>query len=531
MRCVMRSTLHLSILLAWLAACAPQPEAMDICDEAARHQEECTSQFLTPPICDDDAADAAAWILSLDCDELAQLGQSQGKADGAFCDWFGLGCTTDESIFHGPGCDTDVDCASGFCAENHCFEGVGSEEFATALDELTGTREVGGNYTHLLAGNAETYAMRRELIESAKDSIHVTSLLIDDDYYGYETARLLTAAAARGVEVRVIVDATTQYTFGDYDVLAGLAEAGGQVLPFNPITEWASLRWSIDVNANQRLHEKVLIVDGRYAIIGGRNWGDDYFLPDRWRDTDIYLEGPVVAETQRLFLQNWTQFGDWEAMAGCPQADNYGFYCPSAADASLVDDPAYFPDSGNPGSALGRVVYNDPRSQDSPHGYISTVALVRAARSSIKITNSYFVPPRRLRRHLEDAARRGVHVVVVTNSKESTDADYMYYASLNYYEELITAGVEIRHYRGTETMHAKSMIIDDEVAEVGSYNLDPRSAASNSEAFVIIRGAADVAESVSQFAVDKAYSDAADYDISFGEWLMAKAFRIAEPLL
>ncbi len=135
----------LALALAALGACAPDPGATDICEEAARHQEECTGAYLTPPICDENAADAAEWILSLDCDELAGLGQSQGKADGAFCDWFGFGCTPDEDIFRGPACDTDAECGAGFCAASHCFDGVDSQEFEAVLDELTGTREVGGN--------------------------------------------------------------------------------------------------------------------------------------------------------------------------------------------------------------------------------------------------------------------------------------------------------------------------------------------------------------------------------------------------
>ncbi len=518
-------------LAAFLLSCAPQADATDVCEQAARHQEECTGDYQTPPICDQDAAAAAEWLLGLSCDQLNQLGAGDGKADGAFCDWFGFGCTEDEDIFSGPACDIDADCGIGFCAENHCFAGVDSAEFAAVLDQLTGSREVGGNTTQLLIDNSDTFALRRMLIESAEHSIHITSFLIDDDELGYETTRLLADAAARGVEVRVIVDATTQYTFGDYDVFDVLVAAGGEVLPYNPITEWASLRWSIDLYANQRLHEKMLIVDGTHATIGGRNWGDDYLLSERWRDTDVYLAGPVVAEMQQLFLGLWTQFGTWEEMAGCPQQQAYGFYCPDPSRPALADDPSYFPTSAMPGDARGRIIYNDPRAQASPHGYISTVAMVRAARSSIKITNSYFVPPRRLRKHLKAAARRGVEVVVVTNSLESTDAYYMYYASLNYYEELISAGVEIRQYRGTETMHAKSMIIDDAVAVVGSYNLDPRSAASNSEAFVVIRGAAHIAESVTQFAIDKAYTDVADYDFSLADWLKAKAFRIVEPLL
>ncbi len=517
-----------------LSACAPEPlvPPTDLCEQAARHREACTGDYVTPPICDEDTEAAAEYMLELDCSQIEQLGAGQGKADGAFCDWFGWGCTADEDIFDGPSCSRDSDCfGSAYCVERHCFGGIGSDDLTAILDGLTGSRETGGNFTHHLVDNVETYELRRMLMQSAAHSIHLSALVIHDDETGYETAGILADAAQRGVEVRIIVDATTQYLFADYDVLDQIAAAGGEVIPYNPITEWAWLRWQVDLNANQRLHEKLLVVDGVHAVVGGRNVGDDYLQPNRWRDSDVYIAGPVVEETQYLFLSLWDQFGGWEQLAGCPQQDDYGYYCPRG-ELPLAGDAAYYPGTGTPGTARARIVSSDPRLQDSPHGYISTIALVRAARRSIKITNSYFVPPRRLRKHLKAAARRGVDVVVVTNSLESTDAWYMYYASLNYYEELIKAGVQIRQYRGTETMHAKTMVVDDTLALIGSYNLDPRSATSNSEAMVLVRDGAAVAESVAVFDIDSAYADEAHYeDISWADWLKAKAFRLPEPLM
>jgi len=527
---ICNGVLAAAVLTVITGGCGPETMAGDVCDEAARHIEECTGDYQTPPICDDAAAAAAADLVDMSCDDLEQR-ERLGKADGAFCDWFGWGCTPDEAIFTGPSCDSDRDCSGGaYCVESHCFAGVDSAEMDGILDGLTGWSATGGNYTHLLVDNSESRELRRAMIESAEQSIHFTALLIEDDEQGYEFASMLKAAVARGVEVRVVVDATTSYFFGDYAMLEDLAAAGVEVLPYNPVTEWAWLRFRIDLSANKRLHEKLLIVDGAEAIVSGRNVGDDYLLPEHWRDTGVYVTGPAVREVQALFLGIWDQFSAWEALAGCPQRDSRGFYCP-ADGQPLAADARYYPELDSVGTARVRPVYSDPRSQTTPHGYATTIALVRAARHSIEITNSYFVPPRRLRKHLKAAAARGVKVVVITNSKGSTDATHMYYASLNYYEELIRAGVEIRQYRGTETMHAKTMLIDDELALVGSYNLDPRSATSNSEASVIIDRGAAVDELDAAFEIDKAYTDVADYDIPIGEMLKARAFRLVEPLL
>lgn len=309
-----------------------------------------------------------------------------------------------------------------------------------------------------------------------------------------------------------------------------MRDAGVEIIPYNPVVEWATLRWKVGINANQRLHEKLLIVDGAEVVMGGRNVGADYLLDGKWRDTDVYLAGPGVADVQRLFLGIWDELSAWERLAGCPQQASHGFYCP-AETAPLVDDARFYPALEALGTARTRPVYSNPRAQKTPHGYLTLLNLVRAARRSIAITNSYFVPPRRLRKHLKAAAARGVKVTVLTNSKQSTDAWWMYYASLNYDEELIKAGIEIRQYRGTETLHAKTALIDDTVAVIGSYSLDPRSAASNSESLLLVREGAAVDELRRAFATDSAFSDVASWRVGVGEMLKSKAFRITEPLL
>jgi phosphatidylserine/phosphatidylglycerophosphate/cardiolipin synthase-like enzyme len=229
-----------------------------------------------------------------------------------------------------------------------------------------------------------------------------------------------------------------------------------------------------------------------------------------------------------MFMGIWDQFAGWEREAGCPQQEKFGFACPLQA---IAQDAAYTPAQTAVASARTRPVYSDPRSQKTPLGYLAVLNLVRTAQHTIYIANSYFVPPRRLRKHLKAAAARGVKVVVVTNSLQSTDAWWMYYASLNYYKELLGAGIEVYQYRGTETMHSKTMLVDGKLAVIGSYNLDPRSAASNSESLVTVRDGAAVNELAADFNAMLQYSDRASADISATDWLKAKAFRLVEPLL
>src|SRR5262245_12830257 len=146
-----------------LTACAEQPEALDVCDRAAEHRAACVGEYVTPPVCDADAEQAADYLLSLSCDEINHLG-ADGKADGAFCDWLGAGCTADEPILTGSACTSNASCATGSsCLEGHCFANNGSE-LAAIMDRWTHTAETLGSTTQLLDQNSEARTVRNQLM-------------------------------------------------------------------------------------------------------------------------------------------------------------------------------------------------------------------------------------------------------------------------------------------------------------------------------------------------------------------------------
>lgn len=507
-----------------------QESDTDVCEEAARHQEKCLGEYFTPPICDDSAAANAREMLKVSCDEFDAEFSSAGKADGAFCDWFNVGCTPDEPLFGGPMCASDSDCESGsFCVESQCFAGVESDEFSGIMELFTGTPEESGSLTQVLDNNEETRALRRTLVEQAEDTIHFSAFIIENDEVGQEMAELFADAAQRGVRVRVLIDATTQWAEAKYRFLEIMRDAGVEILPYNAITEWAGLRLSLPITPNDRLHEKMLIVDGQRAIMGGRNVGGSYLNEGRWRDVDVYIEGPGVAGVQRLFAESWDKNAAWEVDSDCSNQSAYGFYCPQGE--VLSGDESLFLTGDAVSTSQTRTVFSDPASQETPSGYFTVLALVRSARESITISNAYFIPPQRLRKHLKAAARRGVDVTVITNSNSSTDAWWTYYAGLNFYKELIEAGVEIREYRGTETLHSKILMVDDKVSVIGSYNLDPRSAVDNTESMMLIRDGEAVQELRKTLVEDIDFSDVASKDIPFSELAKARSLRIVEPFL
>jgi putative cardiolipin synthase len=137
-------------------------------------------------------------------------------------------------------------------------------------------------------------------------------------------------------------------------------------------------------------------------------------------------------------------------------------------------------------------------------------------------------PPRRLRKHLRAAADRGVDVTIITNSKESNNFVATYYAGLNYYRELIEAGIDIYEYDGPETLHAKTMLVDGELEVVGSYNLDPRSAVEHSEAMVLLRDARAIEQLKKATDTMLGNASKASSRISQVERIKANAHRVAE---
>ena len=509
-------------------AVGSRPAGVDACEEAALHRETCTGEYITPPVCDDGAKLQAKELLAASCDEIAARQSAGGKGDGAFCDWFGVGCTSDSSIFRGPQCETDRDCSGDrTCAEGHCFEGVGSPEFADAFDRNTGSTEVAGDAVRLLVDNDTTRELREAMVDRAEHSIHFTTLSVLGGRVSRDMVAQFAEAEERGVEVRVVVDAVAQDRFAGYELLEDMADAGVDVLAFNPIGGWATLRLGLGLNLNNRLHEKMLIVDGEEAIVGGRNTGGAFLHSGRAFDLDVHVEGPGVAEIQRMFLELWDKNAAWEREAGCPGESERGFHCP-ASGRSLQDDPSYYPEQSAAGTARTRTIYSEPYTEDPSDGYFTYNSLVRGARESITIAAGYFVPPRRLRNHLREAAERGVEVRVLKNSLRSTWYDYIYWASLNFYRELIGAGVDIREYQGRSMMHAKAMVVDGEVAVVGSFNLSPRSAESNSEALILIRESEAIARL--QDTLDDALADAtpASADLTWRQRLKASAHRTVE---
>lgn len=372
-----------------------------------------------------------------------------------------------------------------------------------ALEQaIVGSPLILGNKVTLLQDGPATYAAMFAAIRKAGDHINLESYIIEDDEIGRQFADLLLEQQGRGIQVNVIYDSVgglnTPKAFFDR-----LTEAGIAVLEFNPVNPLAAKReWLI----NNRDHRKLLVVDGRTAFIGGINISSVYSSGSgarrrakavreesgkmgeealAWRDTDLQIEGPVVGELQKLFIETW------EKQRGKPLAPK-----------------AYFPALKAQGNDIVRAIGSTP---DDPFSliYLTLISAIGNAERQIQITQAYFVPDPQLLQSLINAAGRGVDVKLILPSH--SDSDIVFHAGRSHYAPLLKAGVKIYERRGA-LLHAKTVMIDGVWSCVGSTNLDWRSFLDNDEINAVVLGREFALQMQAMFAADIDASEAIDLE-------------------
>ena len=366
-----------------------------------------------------------------------------------------------------------------------------------ALEEaITGTPLSVGNKVVLLQNGPATYKAMLAAITSAKDSINMESYIFEEDEVGAQFADALIAKQSQGVQVALIYDSLGS-NGSSAEFFKRLTDSGVLVVQFNPLNPLASKKlWQI----NERDHRKLLIVDGKTAFVGGINISSVYSAGSAsssgkgqpgggapWRDTHLQVQGPVVAEFQKLFLATW-----------------------ASQKGPELAPRAFFPAASASGTDVVRAIGSSP---DAPYSlfYATLISAIDSAETSVHLTNAYFVPDPQLIAALTDAAARGVDVSLVLPS--NTDSWLVYNAGRAHYKRLLKGGVKIYERRGP-LLHAKTALIDGVWSTIGSTNLDRRSFLHNQEINAVVVGPEFGAQMQAMFDADIAVSD----DITLEKW-------------
>ena len=354
-----------------------------------------------------------------------------------------------------------------------------------------------GNKVTLLVDGPATYAAMFKAIRKATDHINLETFTMEDieDETGVKLSDLLLQKQAAGVQVNIIYDSLGSYSTPP-SFFQRLRDGGIQVTEFNPVNPTkARGKWRLAKSD----HRKILIIDGRVAFTGGVNISQVYSsgLSGRrehdqtqipWRDTDVQIEGPAVAEFQKLFLDTWQR-----------------------QDGAKLSERNYFPDLNKEvGNALVGVVGSSP-GEANRVTFILYVAAITFAENSLHMTNAYFVPDRQTLDALTDAAKRGVDVKIILPG--TTDSSLAQYAGQYYYSELLKSGVKL-YRRHNVLLHAKTLVIDDIWSTVGSTNMDFWSFSTNDEVNAVILSREFATEMEKMFAADLAESG----EIRLEEW-------------
>ncbi|MCB1232743.1 MAG: cardiolipin synthase [Verrucomicrobiae bacterium] len=313
------------------------------------------------------------------------------------------------------------------------------------------------NAIDLLVDGAATFDAIFEEIEKAESYILIQFFIIKDDELGRELRRRLIEKARHGVRVHVLYDEIGSHKL-KRSFVRSLEREGIEISEFQT-TRGKSNRFQI----NFRNHRKIVVVDGRVAFTGGHNVGDEYLGKNprfgRWRDTHVSVRGPAVLMTQLVFL------GDW--------------YWATREILELDWRPHFIaPDKG----ATMLPLATGP-TEELEGGTLFFIHSINRARERLWIASPYFVPDESVRVALQLAALRGVDVRIML--PEHPDHKVVYLASFAYLEEMEAAGVRMFRY-GAGFLHQKVMLVDDQLASVGSANLDNRSMRLNFELSMVV---------------------------------------------
>lgn len=331
--------------------------------------------------------------------------------------------------------------------------GVADPQFRREMGVMLGPSILPGNHVTDLENGAEIFPAMLEAIRGAQHTITFETYIYWEGEVGQWFADALSERARAGVTVNVTIDWVGSASM-DQSQLKEMEDAGVHVVRYRPL-HWYNLS-----RMNNRTHRKLLVVDGRIGFTGGVGIGDPWQGhaqdPDHWRDVHFRIEGPVVAQMQAAFNDNWIK-----------------------STGRILNGAEYFPPMEKAGGMDAHLFISSPAG-GSESMHLMFLMSIAAAEHSIDLSAAYFIPDELITKALVAARHRGVRIRVLMPGK-NTDSDAARLASKDGWGPLLLAGVEMYEYEPT-MFHNKVLIVDRELVSVGSTNFDLRSFRLNDEA-------------------------------------------------
>ncbi len=324
----------------------------------------------------------------------------------------------------------------------------------------------------LVDGNA-TYEAIFKAVREAREQIHLEYYVFKPDQTGTALRDLLAERARAGVKVRLLLDAVGSVACTRH-FFAPLLEAGGEFAWFHPMRV---LRVWQRPWVNLRTHRKIVVVDDCIGFTGGINITDDEndaLGDDAFRDLHLRFEGDAVQSLQTVFVEDWA----------------YAIEDPGFSENFFKPQASHKPDTTQPGKIAAQVVVSGPDSPWEPIHRLYVNA-IHAARRRVWLVTPYFVPGEAAMMALTSAAQGGLDVRLMV--PKMSDSKLVTWAARSYFDRLLAAGVCVHEY-GPRMLHTKALLVDDELAMIGTANFDARSFRLNFEVAMLIRNTAIASE-------------------------------------
>ena len=359
---------------------------------------------------------------------------------------------------------------------------IADPQYLREMSVMLGPAVLPGNHVTALQNGVEIFPAMLEAIHGAKVSITFETYIYWSGEIGAKFADALAERARAGVRVNVTIDWVGSIKM-EQELVDRMEDAGVHVERYRP------LHWYNISRMNNRTHRKLLVVDGRIGFTGGvgiaDQWQGNAEDAEHWRETHFRIEGPVVAQLQAAFNDNWIK-----------------------TTGEVLNGEAYFPPLAQAGGMLAHLFVASP-SGGSESMHLMYLMAIAAAVRSIDLEASYFVPDELAIKALLAARERGVRVRIIVPG-EHIDSDAVRLSSRASWGPLLAAGIEIHEYVPT-MMHTKLLIIDDEMVSVGSTNFDIRSFRVNDEASLNVYDHAFAAQMTAAFEQDLEKTRKYDY--------------------